>query len=192
MKMLRIALSVVLAAAVSMLSGCGKENAAVGVIGGADGPTAVVVGEQVEPWEYDMYADELVYNYDLYVAAREEFDIEYFGADADGTIAASKNCIAALDGLIAVVPPATVAQYHEELIAAAEYEKEVYSGAKMLAEFSKRADSLTAEENAEAERIGAVIAEYYEQPTYSLSDAWIAAIEAATKDANGVFVETLN
>ena len=34
-----------------MLTGCGKENAAVGVIGGADGPTAVVVGEQTEPWE---------------------------------------------------------------------------------------------------------------------------------------------
>ena len=62
----------------------------------------------------------------------------------------------------------------------------------MLAEFSKRADSLTAEENAEAERIGAVITEYYEQPEFSLSDAWIAAIEAATKDANGVFVETLS
>ncbi len=175
-----------LIAAMMLSAGCGKENTAVGVIGGADGPTAVVVGEQVEPWEYDMYADELIYNYDLLVVAREEFDTEYFGADADGTIAASKNCIAALDGLIAVVPPATVAQYHEELIAAAEYEKEFYSGAKMLAEFSKRADSLTAEENAEAERIGAVIAEYYEQPEFSLSDAWVAAIEAATKDANGV------
>lgn len=159
--------------------GCGKEDTAVGVIGGADGPTAVVVAEQVEPWEYDMYADELIYNYDLLVVAREEFDTEYFGADADGTIAASNSCIAALDGLIAAVPPATIVQYHEDLVTAAEYEKGVYSCAKTLAEFSKRADSLTAAENAEAYRVSAFVTEYYEQPQFSLSDAWLAAYEAA-------------
>ncbi len=180
MKMLRMALAVVLVSAVSMLSGCGKENAAVGVIGGADGPTAVVVGEQVEPWEYDMYAEELVYNYDLYVAAYEEFDTAYFEGYADGTIAASDRCIAALDGLIEAVPPATLVQYHEDLITAAEYVKEVYSGAKRIAELSKRADSLTADEIAEVERINAFVAEYYEQPEYSLSDAWVAAFDAAT------------
>ncbi len=172
-------LSVLLLAAMLMLTGCGNESSAVGVIGGADGPTTVVVAEQAEPWEYDMYAEELMYNYDLLVVAREEFDTEYFGADADGTIAASKNCIAALDGLIAAVPPATIAQYHEDLITAAEYEKEIYSSAKMLAEFSKRENSLTAEEKAEVERINAVITEYYEQPEYSLSDAWVAAFDAA-------------
>lgn len=180
MKMLRMALVVIAALAVGMLSGCGRENAAVGVIGGADGPTAVVVGEQVEPWEYDMYADELIYNYDLLVVAREEFDTEYFGADADGTIAASDRCIAALDGLIEAAPPATLVQYHEDLITAAEYAKEVYSGAKRIAELSKRADSLIADEIAEVERINAFVAEYYEQPEYSLSDAWVAAFDAAT------------
>lgn len=163
-----------------MLTGCGKENAAVGVIGGADGPTTVVVAEQAEPWEYDMYADELIYNYDLLVVAREEFDTEYFGTDADGTIAASDSCIAALDGLIEAVPPAAITQYHEDLITAAEYEKEFFNSAKKIAEYSKRANSLTAEENAEAERIGAAITEYYEQPAYSLNDAWLAALDAAT------------
>ncbi len=178
MKKALLAISLIVATMLS--AGCGKENAAVGVIGGADGPTTVVIAEQVEPWEYDMYADELIYNYDLLVVAREEFDTEYFGADADGTIAASNSCIAALDGLIAAVPPATIVQYHEDLVTAAEYEKEVYSCAKMLAEFSKRADSLTAAENAEVYRISAFVTEYYEQPQFSLSDAWIAAFEAAT------------
>ncbi len=180
MKMLRMALVVIAVLAVGMLSGCGRENAAVGVIGGADGPTAVVVGEQVEPWEYDMYAEELAYNYDLYVAACEEFDVAYFEGYADGAISASDSCIAALDGLIEAMPPATIAQYHEDVVQAAEYEKEVYSSAKRLMEFSKRVDTLTAEENAEAERIGAVITEYYEQPEFSLSDAWVAAFDAAT------------
>ncbi len=162
-----------------LFTGCGKENAAVGVIGGADGPTTVIVAEQVEPWEYDMYAEELIYNYELLVVAREEFDTEYFGADADGTISASDSCIAALDGLIAAVPPAAIAQYHEDVVRAAEYEKEFFNSAKKIAEYSKRANSLTAEENADAERIGAVITEYYEQPEFSLNDAWVAAFDAA-------------
>ena len=162
-----------------LFTGCGKENAAVGVIGGADGPTTVIVAEQAEPWEYDMYADELIYNYDLLVVAYEEFDAEYYNGDADGTIAASDSCIAALDGLIEAVPPAAIAQYHEDVVQAAEYEKEVYGCAKMLAEFSKRADSLTAEEKAEVDRINAFVTEYYEQPEFSLSDAWVAAFDAA-------------
>ncbi len=162
-----------------LLTGCG-ESTAVGVIGGADGPTAVVIGEQAEPWEYDMYADELIYNYNLYVAAREEFDAEYYNGDANGTIAASDSCIAALEGLVEAVPPAAIAQYHEDVVRAAEYEKEFFNSAKKIAEYSKRANSLTAEENAEAERIGAVITEYYEQPEFSLNDAWVAAFDAAT------------
>ena len=164
---------------VVLLTGCGKENATVGVIGGADGPTAVVIGEQAEPWEYDMYADELIYNYNLYVAAREEFDAEYYNGDANGTIAASDSCIAALEGLIEAVPPAAIAQYHEDVVRAAEYEKEFFNSAKKIAEYSKRANSLTAEENADAERIGAIITEYYEQPEFSLNDAWVAAFDAA-------------
>lgn len=172
-------LALTLAFVMLMLTGCGKENVAVGIIGGADGPTEVVIGEQAEPWEYDMYADELIYNYNLYVAAREEFDAEYYNGDANGTIAASDSCIAALEGLVEAVPPAAIAQYHEDVVRAAEYEKEFFNSAKKIAEYSKRANSLTAEENAEAERIGAVITEYYEQPEFSLNDAWVAAFDAA-------------
>lgn len=135
-----------------MLSGCGSEAASVAVIGGADGPTAVAVGEQTTAGEYEdffreLYADDLLNKYTQLSNDWTAFDAAYYSEDTniDDVIATTEKCISTLEAIIAIEPPATLVSYHQDVIDGAQYEIEYYKiilnaclMAKGEAEFSEQ------------------------------------------------------
>ncbi len=185
--MKRLILLVSLAGTI-MLSGCGdSESVAVAVIGGADGPTAVTVGEQVDSaGEYEdffreMYADDLLNKYTQLCNDEAVLYDAYYSEDInlDDVIAKAEKCISTVEAIIAIEPPATLVSYHQDIIDGAQYEIKFYSNilnaclmAKGEADFSEQ----------EIEEMTAFMEEYINAQTPSLNDAFVAVMDAA----NGV------
>ena len=171
-------------AALLLFSGCDNGEAdAIGVIGGADGPTVVVVGEvsENEAFFCEMYADELYNKYNQYISDADAFNQAYYvenaeDFDKEAVIAAAEKCISTFEAIIAIEPPVSLAEYHQKVIEGAEYEIKYYDGYRRIASYYIGAEDLTDEE---IEEISSFILEYDESGSTLFADAFSAAMEAA-------------
>ena len=105
-------------------AGCGKDDTAVSVIGGADGTTATVVAGQAEAWEYELYIEEINYSMDKYLTGY--YSARYALAYQD-TAAAKEHVdssIEALDELKKTVSPSDLEDVHNKFIYAVGLAKE--------------------------------------------------------------------
>lgn len=122
MKKTLLAISLIVVMLLSV--GCSKENEAVSVIGGADGPTATVVAGQAEAWEYELYIDEIDYSMEKYLSAY--YSARYALAYQD--IAAAKEYIdseiEALGELEKTVSPSDLEELHSKFLYAVGLVKE--------------------------------------------------------------------
>ena len=163
-----------------MLTGCGSEAASVAVIGGADGPTAVTVGEQTSAGEYEdffreLYADELNNKYTQLSNDWWAFDEAYYSEDTniDDVITTAEKLIFTLESIIAIEAPATLVPYHQAIIDGAQYEIEYYNiilnaclMANGEADFSEQ----------EIEEMSAFVEERANNETLPLNDAFNAVM----------------
>ncbi len=105
-------------------AGCGKDDTAVSVVGGADGTTATVVAGQAEAWEYELYIEEINYSMDKYLTGY--YSARYALAYQD-TAAAKEyvdSSIEALGELGKTVCPSDLEDVHGKFIYAVGLAKE--------------------------------------------------------------------
>lgn len=165
-----------------MLSGCSdSESVAVAVIGGADGPTAVTVGEQVDSaGEYEdffreMYADELINKYTQLSNDWAAFDEAYYSEDTnvDDVITTAEKCISTLEAIIAIEAPATLAAYHDDVVSGAQREIKYYDIVLNACLMAKGEVEFSEQEIAEMD---VFLEEYTNSQTVPLNDAFNAAM----------------
>ncbi len=117
-------LAISLSVMILLSAGCGKENEAVSVLGGADSPTATVVAGQAEAWEYELYIEEIDYSMDKYLTAY--YSARYALAYQD-TAAAKEHIdseIEALGELEKTVSPSDMEEVHSKFLRAVGLVKE--------------------------------------------------------------------
>ncbi len=176
-----------------MLTGCSyNESDAVGVIGGADGPTAVTVGEQTSAGEYEdffreLYVDDLNNKYNQLITDQDAFfnannnvnyAVEVQDLDVDAFFAAAEKCISTFEAIIAIEPPESLASYHEQVIEGAQYEIKFFNGVIQAAKYDLGELDMTAQE---IEELQAFFTEYSEAETNLFVDAYSAVLEAAAQ-----------
>ena len=172
-----------LLAAVIMLAGCANsEDDAVSVIGGADGPTAVTVGEQTTAGEYEdffreMYIDDLCNKYTQLCNDEALLYDAYYSEDinVDDVIVKAEKCISTVEAIIAIEPPATLVSGHQDIIDGAQYELKFYSNILNACLMAKGEVDLTEQE---IEEMTAFMEEYINAQTPSLNDAFVAVLDA--------------
>lgn len=185
---MRIRSFAVALAAMLMLTGCGKEKTAVGVIGGADGPTTVVVGEEIENDRFfrELYADDLYNKFNqltidqdaFFDANNANYAVAVEDLDADALFAAAEKCISTLEAIIAIEPPESLASHHKQVIEGAEYEIKFLNSVIQATKYDLGELDLSVQE---VEELQAFFTEYSEAETNLFVDAYLAAIEAAAQ-----------
>ncbi len=179
-------LSAISVAALLMLSGCvDRTGEAVDVIGGADGPTTMVVAEQTsseseyEDFFCEMYVDELINKYTQLSNDWTAFDEAYYSEDADidEVMTTVDKIISTLESIIAIEAPATFASYHQSVIDGAQYEIKYYSIFRNACLMAKGEASFSEQE---MEEMNIFLEEHTNAETLPLNDAFNAVIEAAT------------
>lgn len=174
MKKTLLAISLIVVMLLS--AGCGKENTAVSVIGGADGPTATVVG-QAEAWEYELYIEEIDYFMDKYLAAYHS--ARYALAYQD--IAAAKEHIdseiAALGELEKTVCPPDLEEVHSKFLYAVGLVKENEECYRDYLSYTEKGDSHSPEAEALIAELDATKKKLSESE--HISTAWFNVQSAA-------------
>ncbi len=167
-----------------MLTGCSNnESDAVGVIGGADGPTTVVVGEEIENERFfrELYIDDLNNKYNQLLIDQEAFFNAHYveteqDVDFDTIIATAEKCISTFEAIIAIEPPESLASYHEQVIEGAEYEIKFFKGVIQATKYDFGELDMSEQEK---EELQAFFTEYSEAESNLFVDAYIAVLEAA-------------
>ncbi len=173
-----------------MLTGCSyNESDAVGVIGGADGPTAVTVGEQTSVGEDEAFFREM-YFYDLnnkynqlitdqdafyYANDNANYAVSVEDLDSDAFFAAAEKCISSFEAIIAIEPPESLASYHEQLVEGAQYEIKFLNGVIQATKYDLGELDMSEQER---EELQAFFTEYSEAETNRFVDAYCAVMEA--------------
>ena len=173
-----------------MLTGCSyNESDAVGVIGGADGPTAVIVGEQISAGEdeaffREMYFYDLNNKYNQLITDQDAFfnandnanyAVSVEDLDSDAFFAAAEKCISSFEAIIAIEPPESLASYHEQLIEGAQYEIKFLNGVIQATKYDLGELDMSEQER---EELQAFFTEYSEAETNRFVDAYCAVMEA--------------
>ena len=163
---------------VMMLSaGCGKENAAVSVIGGADGQTATVVAGQAEAWEYELYIEEINYSMDKYLTA---YHSARYALAYQDTAAAKEHLdseIEALGELEKTVCPPDLEEVHSNFLYAVGLVKENEECYRDYLSYIEKGDSHSPEVEALIAELDAIEKKINESE--HISTAWFNVQNAA-------------
>ncbi len=170
-------LAISLIVATMLFAGCGKENTAVSVIGGADGTTSAVVAGQAEAWEYELYIEEIDYSMEKYFQDNYEFRYALAYQETAAAKEYLESAIAALGELDKTVCTPDLEEVHSNFLYAVGLEKEYderymdYLGYAEKGDYnSPEVEALIAELNAIQEK---------REESEGISTAWLNAKKAA-------------
>ncbi len=164
-----------------LFAGCGKENAAVSIVGGADGPTSAVVAGQAEAEEYEFYIEEIDYSMEMflqgYYSARNACAFEDWVAAKEHL----ESEIEALGELEKSVCPSDLEEIHSEFLYVVGLEKEYEEGYRDYVGYMENADSLSPEDKSEFDALNAKLDDIQERISESggIGSAWINVRKAA-------------
>lgn len=167
--------------AMLMMTGCSKENTAVSVIGGADGPTATVVAGQAEAEEYEFYIEEIDYSMEKYLQG-------YYSARSacafEDWVAAKEQLeseVEALGELEKSVCPSGLEEVHSKFLYVVGLVKEYEEGYRDYVGYMENADSLSSEGKSELDALNAELDDIQARIGESggIGSAWINVRKAA-------------